>query len=63
MWLAGRPSAGGKLPEWQVEQVPATLTCVWFQLVGFQPFTLWQLMQLAVTGMWFDVLPLAVAPL
>jgi hypothetical protein len=32
-------------------------------LLGFQPLVVWQLMQFAVVGMWFPVLPEAAVPL
>jgi len=36
---------------------------VWFHFVGFQLVTVWQLMQLAVVGMWLPNLPSAALPL
>jgi len=36
---------------------------VWFHFVGFQLVTVWQLMQLAVVGMWLPSLPAAALPL
>ena len=58
------PSAGGNAPLWQLEQVFATATCVWFHFEGDQPLTLWQLAQLAEpTGMWVEFLPVALLPL
>ncbi len=63
MWLADSPLAGGKPPVWQLAHWLATGVCVWFHLLGFQPVTLWQLMQLAVVGMCVEVLPAAELPL
>jgi hypothetical protein len=63
MWLAGRPSAGGKAPEWQVEHCPATGTWLWFHLVGRQALVLWQLTQLTEVGMCAGVFPVAELPL
>src|SRR3990167_6621471 len=64
IWLLDLPSAGGKPPVWQVEQVLPTVSCEWFHLVGVQPLVLWQLMQLvADTGMWVADLPVAELPL
>jgi hypothetical protein len=36
---------------------------LWFHLVGFQPVTLWQLMQFTLVGMCAAVLPVAALPL
>ena len=63
MWLAGRPSAGGNEPLWQVEHWLATVACVWLNLVGFHPDTAWQLKQVLDAGMWALALPLAERPL
>jgi hypothetical protein len=41
----------------------ATAACVWFHAVGFQPATLWQVVQLATVGMWMPDLPVAPLPL
>jgi hypothetical protein len=41
----------------------ATGICVWFHLVGFQPVTLWQLMQFTAVGMCVPALPVAALPL
>ena len=58
------PSAGGKLPVWQVPHWLATVTCVWFHLVGRQPAVLWHEKQLVPpTGMCTAGLPVAAAPL
>jgi hypothetical protein len=58
------PSAGGFDPLWHVVHCPATDSCVWFQVVGFHEFTLWQLVQLSEPVlMWTLFLPLACAPL
>ena len=57
------PSAGGNAPLWQVEHWWATTIWLWFHLVGFQPVTLWQLMQFTVVGRWLPVLPTAALPL
>ena len=40
-----------------------TGVCVWFHLLGFQAFVLWQLTQFAAVGIWFAVLPVAALPL
>ena len=61
--MAVGPSAGGKLPEWQVEHWLATGACPWFQLVGFHPLVAWQLVQFRLVGIWAAVLPVAVLPL
>jgi hypothetical protein len=64
MCVAGRPSAGGNAPLWQVEHWPLTVTCVWFQAEGFHAVTLWQVVQLAApTGMCVEDRPTAVVPL
>ena len=64
MWVAPLPSAGGKLPEWQVAHCAVTGTCVWLKLLGFQFAVPWQLAQLvAPTGMWLVGLPVAPLPL
>jgi hypothetical protein len=63
MWLDVTPLAGGKPPVWQVEHWLATGTWVWFHLAGFQPVTLWQLMQLTDVGMCVAALPTAALPL
>jgi len=64
MWVALRPSAGGKAPLWQLEHWLVTATCEWLKLVGFQVVTLWQLTQLvAATGTCVADLPVAVLPL
>ena len=57
------PSAGGKAPLWQVEHWLVTGIWLWFHLLGFQLFVLWQLTQFMVVGMWVEVLPLAELPL
>jgi hypothetical protein len=57
------PSAGGKLPLWQVAHWLATGIWLWFQAVGFQPLVLWQLMQLTAVGIWVAALPVAELPL
>jgi hypothetical protein len=64
MCVAGRPSAGGNAPLWQVEHWLVTVTCVWLNLVGFQPVTAWQLKQFtdALTGTWVLGLPVAELP-
>ena len=61
MWLAdlavGRREAPGVAGRARL----ATVTWVWFQLLGVQPVVLWQLMQLvAPTGMCVPDLPVAV---
>ena len=49
---------------WQLAQRAATVTCVWFHLVGVQPPTPWQLEQfVAPTGTWLPDLPDAALPL
>jgi hypothetical protein len=63
MWLGVKPSAGGKPPVWQLAHWLATGICVWFHLVGFQPVTLWQLMQFTAVGMCVPALPVAPLPL
>ena len=63
MWLEVGPSAGGLAPLWQLEHWLATTACVWFQFVGVQPVTRWQLAQLAVVGMCTAFLPVALVPL
>ena len=57
------PSAGGLAPLWQLEHWLATAVWVWFHLVGVQPVTLWQLPQLALVGMCWAFLGVAVLPL
>ena len=39
-WLAGRPSAGGLPPVWQLAHLAATVVCVWFHFDGAQPLVL-----------------------
>lgn len=63
MWFAVGPSAGGKPPLWQVEHWLATAIWLWFQVLGFQPETLWQLTQFALVGRWDAGLPVAALPL
>ncbi|WP_293417767.1 hypothetical protein [Piscinibacter sp.] len=64
MWVALRPSAGGKAPLWQLEHWLLTATCEWLKVVGLQVVTLWQLTQLvAPTGTCVADLPVAVLPL
>jgi hypothetical protein len=63
MWLEVGPSAGGLAPLWQLEHWLATTACVWFQFVGVQPVTRWQLAQLAAVGMCTAFLPVALVPL
>ena len=63
MWLAPTALAGGKPPLWQLAHWLATGICVWFHFVGFQPVTLWQLMQFTLVGMWVAALPTAALPL
>lgn len=64
MWFAGRPSAGGNAPVWQLEHCAATAICVWFQLLGLKPVTVWQPMQFAApTGMCPLGLPVTATPL
>jgi hypothetical protein len=59
-WLAGRPSAGGKLPLWQLLHWPATAICVWFQAVGRHAVKLlWQVSHDSVVGIWLAGLPVA----
>jgi hypothetical protein len=48
---------------WQLAHWLATTIWLWFHLVGFQPVTLWQLMQFTVVGRWLPVLPTAALPL
>jgi hypothetical protein len=45
-WLLGLPSAGGKPPVWQLAHCAVTVVCVWFQVLGLNATTVWQLMQL-----------------
>ena len=61
--MAATPLAGGKPPVWQLAHWLATAIWLWFHLVGFQPLTLWQLMQFTVVGRWLPVLPTAALPL
>jgi hypothetical protein len=63
MWLAVGPSAGGLAPLWQVAHWLATGIWLWFQLVGFQPLVVWQLVQLSEVLMWLLVFPVAEVPL
>ena len=64
MWVVPLPSAGGKLPVWQVAHCAVTGTCVWLKRLGFQVAVVWQLMQLVVpTGMCVAGLPVAPLPL
>ena len=60
MWLALRPSAGGKPPHCAV-----TGTWLWLKLLGFQePPVRWQASQLWLpTGTWVADLPVAREPL
>jgi hypothetical protein len=48
---------------WQLEHWLVTGIWVWFHLAGFQPVTLWQLMQLTDVGMCVAALPTAALPL
>ena len=58
------PSAGGKVPVWQLAHCAVTGTCVWLKRLGFQAVVVWQLMQLVVpTGMCVVGLPVAPVPL
>jgi hypothetical protein len=60
VWLEFLPSAGGKLPVWQLAHWALTGIWVWSQRLGFQPVGEWQVPQLALpTGMWALPLPLA----
>jgi hypothetical protein len=62
MCVAERPSAGGKVPVWQVEHRAVTTTWVWFHFDGNQVTAPWHVKQFVVpTGMWF--IGFAVAPL
>ncbi|MGH7460547.1 MAG: hypothetical protein ACREMA_05910 [Longimicrobiales bacterium] len=64
MWVAGRPSAGGNAPLWQVEHWFVTVTWVWLKRDGLQLAVVWQLMQLAApTGTCVAGLPVADVPL
>ena len=63
MWFAVGPSAGGKPPEWQLAHWLATAIWLWFQVVGFQPVVLWQLMQFNEVEMCVATLPVAALPL
>lgn len=64
MWLVGTPSAGGKAPEWQLAHCATTRLWVWFQLLGLNADTVWQLMQLTdPVGTCPLGLPLLAAPL
>lgn len=68
MCVAFLPSAGGKVPLWQVEHWPAIapcVPCVCANRLDFHevPVGLWQLKQLAVVGMWMLGLPVEVLPL
>lgn len=57
------PLAGGKPPVWQDEHWLATAIWLWFQVVGFHPVVLWQLMQFTLVGMCVPTLPVAALPL
>ena len=61
--MAATPLAGGKPPVWQLAHWLATAIWLWFHLVGFQPLTLWQLMQFTPVGMCVAALPTAALPL
>jgi hypothetical protein len=64
VWLALLPSAGGKVPVWQLAHCAVTGTWVWLKRLGFQVVVVWQLMQLVVpTGMCVVDLPVALLPL
>jgi hypothetical protein len=61
-WFAGRPSAGGNAPLWQLAHWPATTVCVWFHAVGRHAVKfVWQASHdwFAPVGMWFGDLPVA----
>jgi hypothetical protein len=62
--LLGLALICGKAPLWQDAHCAVTTVCVWFQELGFQALTLWQLKQLVrPTGMCVALLPVAVLPL
>ena len=61
--MADLPSAGGKLPVWQVAHFAVTGTWVWSKRLGFQLEAEWQLAQLVLpTGMCEAALPVAPLP-
>lgn len=63
MWLAVGPLAGGKPPVWQLAHLPATGAWLWFQVLGFHPAVVWQLVQLRLVWMCVVDFPLALLPL
>src|SRR3990167_3932886 len=65
MWVAPRPSAGGKAPLWQLAHWLATTICVWLKLDGrHEPPLRWHASQLcAPTGTCVAFLPVAREPL
>ena len=59
--VAGLPTAGGREPVWQLEQV--AVVSLWLKVAGVQPVGLWQSSQTLLVEKCVPLLPVAVVPL